>query len=80
MKILLDIEDHKAINLLKALERLAYVKTKVLSETQDISELGEAVEEMNLVNSGKTIARDAEEFLQELFLREDVDWGLNGED
>lgn len=79
MKILLDIEDDKAIHLLKALERLAYVKTKVLSETQDISELGEAVEEMNAVKSEKATARDAEEFLQELFLREDVDWGLNGE-
>ena len=68
MKVLLDIKDNKALHLMEVLKSLPYVKTKLLTEhkAQLISEVKEAVEEMNLIRAGKTKSRNAEEFLNEL--------------
>lgn len=68
MKVLLDIRDDKALHLLEVLRSLPYVKTKQLTnaKAQLISEIKEAVEEINLIKAGKLEARDAEDFLNEL--------------
>jgi hypothetical protein len=68
MKVLLDIQDNKAMKLLKALEALPYVKTKQLTgeKAELLSEIKEAVEELKLVLEGKKEARDAEQYLNEL--------------
>lgn len=68
MKVLLDIEDSRALHLLGVLKGLSYVKTTTLSEEKAelISEVREAVEELKLIKAGKSEARDAEEFLDEL--------------
>ena len=68
MKVLLDIKDDKAHHLLALLKSLPYVKTKQLTDdkAQLMSEIREAVEEMKQIRAGKKLARDAEEFLNEL--------------
>jgi protein-disulfide isomerase-like protein with CxxC motif len=65
MKVLLDIQDKKANQLLNALQKLPYVKLRqITKEKADlITEIGEAVEELNLVLDGKKEARNAEDFL-----------------
>jgi hypothetical protein len=69
MKVLLDINDDKALHLLEVLKGLSYVKTKQLtdSKAQLMSEIREAVEEMKHIRAGKKQARNAEDFLNELF-------------
>lgn len=59
MKLLLDIKDSKAQNLIGLLKDLSYVKTKTLSpaKAKFLEELKEAVEELNLVKAGKKKAR-----------------------
>lgn len=68
MKVLLDIQDNKALPLLEALKSLPYVKMKqITGEKADlVSEIKEAVDELKLILSGKKEARDAEDFLNEL--------------
>jgi hypothetical protein len=68
MKLLLDIQDNKADALMKVLKDLPYVKTQLLSPAKALflTELKEAVTELNLVKAGKKKARNAEEFLNEL--------------
>ncbi len=68
MKVLLDINDDKALHLLEVLKSLPYVKTQQLtaSKARLLSELKEAVEETNRVLAGKTKARNASDFLNEL--------------
>ena len=68
MKILLDVKDSKADNLIGLLNDLSYVKTKTLSpaKARFLEEMKEAVEELNLVKSGKKKVRNAEDFLNEL--------------
>ncbi|HLG34667.1 MAG TPA: hypothetical protein VI757_07260 [Bacteroidia bacterium] len=68
MKLLLDIKDSKAQNLIGLLKDLSYVKTKTLSpvKARFLEELKEAVEELNLVKAGKKKARNAEDLLNEL--------------
>ena len=68
MKVLLDIQDDKANKLLKALEALPYVKTEQLTgeKAELLTEIKEAVEELKLVLEGKKVAKDAEQFLNEL--------------
>ena len=53
---------------MKVLKDLRYVKTELLSpaKAQFLTELKEAVAELNLVKAGKKKARNAEEFLNEL--------------
>ena len=68
MKVLLDINDNKAIHLMEVLSNLPFVKAQTItdSKAQLISEIREAVEEMKLIRTGKKQARDAEAFLNEL--------------
>lgn len=70
MKVLLDIKDNKAGFVMELLNNLsAYVKTKPLTEpkAQLMEELSEAVNEMKLIKAGKKKARNAEDFLNELY-------------
>ena len=66
MKLLLDIEDHKALQLLEILKGLPYVKTKKLTEekAEVMAGIAEAVEE--LIREGKLKGIPAEEMLHEL--------------
>lgn len=68
MKVLLDIPDNKADSLMDVLGSIPYVKAKPLTDAKALllSEIREAVEEMQSIRAGKAEARDAEEFLDEL--------------
>ena len=68
MKVLLDIQDNKALYLLDVLKGLRFVKTTQLTDgkAEVMSEIREAVEEMKQIRSGKKEARNAEDFLNEL--------------
>jgi hypothetical protein len=67
MKVILDIQDNKASQLLKALKTLPYVKMQQITDgkAELITEITEAVEELKLVLTGKKEARNAEDFLNE---------------
>ncbi len=68
MKVLLEFPDNKAESLMDVLNSIKYLKTKTLtdSKAQLMGELREAVEEMKLIRAGKKVARNAEDFLNEL--------------
>jgi len=68
MKLLLDIKDNKAEFVLELLKNLPFVKTKELSPAKSkiLTDLKEAVDEMNLVNQGKIKMRPAKDVLDEL--------------
>lgn len=68
MKVLLEIKDAKAPFVLELLKNLPFVKAKNLTsyKAKVLEDVRDAVEEMNLVKSGKLIARDAEELFGEL--------------
>lgn len=68
MKLLLEIPDDKADALLNVLKDLRYVKSQLLSpaKAKFLSEMKDAVVELNLVKAGKKKARNAEDFLHEL--------------
>ena len=68
MKILLDIKDSKFPFIMELLNSFSFVKAEPLSpeKAEIISNIREAVDEMNLIKEGKKEARNAEEFLNEL--------------
>lgn len=68
MKILLEIPDNKALSLMEVLRSISFVKAKPLTETKArmLSELKDAVDEINLIKAGKKTARNADDFLNEL--------------
>ncbi|HZY40014.1 MAG TPA: hypothetical protein VFE53_25350 [Mucilaginibacter sp.] len=68
MKVLLDIKDNKAHHLMEVLKGLSYVKAKELTpyKAKVLEDLKEAVEELNLIKSGKLKARNAEDLFDEL--------------
>lgn len=68
MKVLLDIQDSKALHLMEVLKGLSYVKTKTITNEKAllIEEIKEAVENLALVKVGKLKARPAKELLNEL--------------
>lgn len=68
MKILLEIPDNRAVSLMDVLRSISYVKAKPLTESKALilSELKDAVDEINLIKTGKKTARNAEDFLNEL--------------
>jgi hypothetical protein len=68
MKVLLEFPDNKAESLMDVLNSIKYLKTKTLtdSKAQLMGELREAVEEMKLIRAGKKVARNAEDFFNEL--------------
>lgn len=73
MKIVLDIPDNKVGFMMELLRSLSFVKAKPLpvgisnEKALFLAELGEAVEELNDVLSGKAQARDAYKLLDELW-------------
>ncbi|MEM6262772.1 MAG: hypothetical protein AAGI38_09715 [Bacteroidota bacterium] len=68
MKVLLDIQDAKAIHIMEILSNLPYVKVQLLTDEKALfmTELKEAVENLKLVREGKIEARPARELLDEL--------------
>ena len=68
MKVLLEIPDNKAVSLMEILRSISYVKAKPLTDykAQLLSEIKDAVDEINLIKAGKKKARSAEDFLNEL--------------
>lgn len=68
MKVLLDIQDDKAAFVLEMLENFKFIKTKTLTDAnnQFLTELKEAVEDVNLIKAGRLKGRPAEELLNEL--------------
>ncbi len=68
MKLILDVKESKAAALMAVLNDLPGVKTKPLTpyKAKVMEDIKQAVDEMNLVISGKLEARDAEELLNEL--------------
>ncbi|MEI9942790.1 MAG: hypothetical protein WDN26_01075 [Chitinophagaceae bacterium] len=68
MKILIDVRDDKAPHVMKVLKGLKFVKTTTISPAKALllKKMREAVDELNLVKSGKKKARKAENFLHAL--------------
>jgi hypothetical protein len=68
MRVLLDIEDNKAIHLMEVLKSLPYVKAKTISSEKALlmEEIKEAVEELKLVRQGKLKGIPAKRLLDEL--------------
>lgn len=68
MKVLLDIKDEKVPFVLELLKNFSFVKTAKItpSKLKVLSDVKEAVDEMNLINSGKLKAKKAEELFDEL--------------
>jgi len=68
MKLLLDIKDNKADFVLELLKNLPFVKTQELVPTKAkiLADIREAVDEMKLVNEGKSKTRSARKVLDEL--------------
>ncbi len=68
MKLLLEIPDEKSSSFIDVIKSISYIKIKPLTDAKALllEEIREAVEEMKLVRAGKKIARNAEDFLNEL--------------
>ena len=68
MKFVLEVKESKAATLMALLNDLPYVKTKPLTpyKAKVLEDVKQAVDELNLVLSGKIEARDADELLNEL--------------
>ncbi len=68
MKIILEIPDNRAISLMDVLRSISYVKVKTLTDSKArlLSEIKDAVDEINLIKASKKTTRNAEDFLNEL--------------
>jgi hypothetical protein len=68
MKFVLEVKENKVELLMALLNDLPYVKTKQLTpyKAKVLEDVAEAVEELNLVLSGKLEAKDANDLLNEL--------------
>jgi hypothetical protein len=68
MKLILDVKENKAAELMALLKDLPYVKAKPLTpyKAKIMEDIKQSVDEMNLVLSGKLDVRDAHELLNEL--------------
>jgi len=68
MKLLLEVPDNKANALLEVLRGISFVKTQQLTDSKAmlLSDLREAVLEMNLVKAKRKKAKKAEDFINEL--------------
>ena len=68
MKILLEIPDNKAISFMDVINSISYVKAKSITEVKArlLSEMKDAIDELNLIKKGEKTARNAEDFLNEL--------------
>ncbi len=68
MKVLLDIQDNKVPFVMELLDSLKFVKAKPLTDAKAelITDIREAVEEVNLIRQGKLQGVSAKELLDEL--------------
>ena len=68
MKVLLDIQEEKAEAFMEVIENISFVKVKKVESKKErfLRELKEAVDELNLIKSGKKQGRNARELLKEL--------------
>lgn len=68
MKILLDVKDKKAPQLMAILKELKFVKATTISPAKALllKEMKDAVNEINLIKKGKKKANEAEKFLHAL--------------
>ncbi len=68
MKLLLDIDDKRAHFVLELLAELPFVKTTTLTpeKAEVLTDLRDAVKNINLVKKGKAKARPLSELLDEL--------------
>lgn len=65
MKVLLDIQEDKAVSLIEVLKELHYVKVKAISDKKALlmEEMIEAVEELKLIRQGKLKGVPAKQLL-----------------
>lgn len=69
MKLLLDINDNKAVFFMEVLKNFTFVKDAIpLSDTKAdlMRDIREAIEELKLIREGKLKARNAEDLINEL--------------
>lgn len=68
MKVLVDVNDNKGDFILELINNFSFAKAKPISpaKAQLLMELKEAVENLNLVKTGKITARPAKDLLDEL--------------
>jgi len=68
MKFVLDVKESKVAMLMALLNDLPYVKTKPLTpyKAKVLEDVKDAVDGLNMVLSGKMVARDADDLLNEL--------------
>jgi hypothetical protein len=68
MKAVLDIKDSKALFVMELLDHFSFVKIKPITTEKALllSEIREAVDNVNLVKKGKLQARPAKELLDEI--------------
>ncbi len=68
MKFVLDVKESKVALLMALLNDLPYIKTKPLTpyKAKVLEDVKEAVDELNMVLSGKLEARNADDLLNEL--------------
>ena len=68
MKVLLDIQNDKAVHILEILKSLPFVEIEELPDdkVQLIQEINEAVTNLKSVKEGKTKAKPIDELLDEL--------------
>lgn len=68
MKLLVDVQDNKGDFILELINNFPFAKARVISpaKAQLLSEIKEAVENLNLVKQGRLKSRPAKELLDEL--------------
>lgn len=68
MKLLVEVKDSKAPELLQMLKELSFVKTTQITPEKAslIAQIQEAVNEMTMIKAGKKKANNAEAFINEL--------------
>lgn len=68
MKLLLDIEDQKALHLVEVLKSLPYVKTQTLTEekAEVMADIKKSVDNLKLVKEGKLKPQPIEQLIDEL--------------
>ncbi|MCY7410611.1 MAG: hypothetical protein LH473_10080 [Chitinophagales bacterium] len=68
MKLLVDVKDSKADFVVELLESLPFTKTKLLSASKAklLSEMNEAIVNLNLAKAGKLKAKPLKQLLDEI--------------
>ena len=68
MQAIVEIKENKAAFIMELLNSFSFVKVKPLTNEKALllSEIREAVQELNLIKQGKATARPAEDLIDEL--------------